>query len=181
MLLKRYPGSAICVVCAIWNHSYNLKNVENTRRGVLLLLKLQAKACNFAKSNTFPRVFLIFLKLYKWYQIAHSISCEGLINSCFWIIFLTTFKFVQRIISICLVAPIFWIWRIIWVTAITLLNICLNVYSRFDSITKISLLCNHCLCKYIWTIYKWTNSRKGLGTRQKNLCSNSTGYKPKQF
>ena len=38
------------------------------------LLKLQAKACNFTKSNTPPWVFFTFLKLYKWYQIVQSIS-----------------------------------------------------------------------------------------------------------
>ena len=38
--------------------------------GVLLLVKLKAKACNFTKINTPPWVFFMFLKLYKWYQIA---------------------------------------------------------------------------------------------------------------
>ena len=28
--------------CAIWHHLYNLNNVKNTHRGVLLLVKLQA-------------------------------------------------------------------------------------------------------------------------------------------
>ena len=32
------------VLCAIWYHSCNLKNVKNTHGGVLLLLKLQASA-----------------------------------------------------------------------------------------------------------------------------------------
>ena len=40
--------------CSIWNHSHNLKNVKNTHGGVLLLVKLQAEACNFTKSNTPP-------------------------------------------------------------------------------------------------------------------------------
>ena len=31
-------------------------------------------ACNFTKSNTPPRVFFTFLKLYKWYQIVQNIS-----------------------------------------------------------------------------------------------------------
>ena len=50
--------------CAIWYHSYNLKNVKNTHGGVLLLMK----------SNTPPRVFFTFLKLYKLYQIAQNIT-----------------------------------------------------------------------------------------------------------
>ena len=42
--------------------------------GVLLLVKLKAKACNFTKINTPPWVFFMFLKLYKWYQITQSIT-----------------------------------------------------------------------------------------------------------
>ena len=42
--------------CAIWYHLYNLKNVKNTHKGVLFLVKLQAK------SNTPPLVFFTF-----WY------------------------------------------------------------------------------------------------------------------
>ena len=50
------------------------KKRENTHKGVLLLVKLRAKACNFTKSNTPPWVFSTFFKLYKWYQIAQSIT-----------------------------------------------------------------------------------------------------------
>ena len=57
-------------LCAIWYQLYNLKTVKNTHGGVLLLLKLQAEATT---SNTVPWVFLTFLKLCKWYQIAPSI------------------------------------------------------------------------------------------------------------
>ena len=32
------------MLCAIWYHLYNLKNVKNTHGGVLLLTKLQALA-----------------------------------------------------------------------------------------------------------------------------------------
>ena len=57
--------------CAIWYHLYNLKNVKNTHGGVLILVKLQAEACNFTtKINTPPWVFFTFFKLYKCYQIA---------------------------------------------------------------------------------------------------------------
>ena len=52
----------------------NLKYVKSTHGGVLLLVKLQASACNFTKSNTPPWVFFTFLKLYKWYQIAQRIT-----------------------------------------------------------------------------------------------------------
>ena len=55
---------------AIWYHSYSLKNVKNTHGGVLTLVKLQAKACNFTKVNTPPWLFFTFFKLYEWYQIA---------------------------------------------------------------------------------------------------------------
>ena len=60
--------------CTIWYHLYNLKNVKNTHRGVLLSVKLQALACNFTKINTSPWVFFTFLKLYKWYQITQRIT-----------------------------------------------------------------------------------------------------------
>ena len=49
------------MLCMIWYHLYNLKNVKNTHGGVLLLAKLQAEACNFTKSNTPPWVFFTFL------------------------------------------------------------------------------------------------------------------------
>ena len=48
-------------LCAIWYHLYNLKDVKNSHGGVLLLAKLQAKACNFTKRNTAPWVFSCFL------------------------------------------------------------------------------------------------------------------------
>ena len=50
------------------------KKRKNTYEGVLLLIKLQALACNFTKSNTSPWVYFTFFKLYKWNQIAQSIS-----------------------------------------------------------------------------------------------------------
>ena len=37
--------------CAIWYHLYNFKNVKNTHGAVLILVKLQAKGCNFTKIN----------------------------------------------------------------------------------------------------------------------------------
>ena len=40
---------------------------------MLLLLKLQAWACNFTKSNTPPWAFFTFFKFNKWYQIAQSV------------------------------------------------------------------------------------------------------------
>ena len=46
------------VCCAISYHLYNLKNVKNTHGGVLILVKLQAEACNFTKINTPPWVKL---------------------------------------------------------------------------------------------------------------------------
>ena len=52
----------------------NWKTWKNTRGGVLFLVKLLASACNFPESNTPPWLFFTFLKLYKWYQIAQSIT-----------------------------------------------------------------------------------------------------------
>ena len=60
--------------CAIWYHLYNLKNVKNTFGLLLILVKLQASACNITKINTPPWMFFTFFKLYKWYQIAQHIT-----------------------------------------------------------------------------------------------------------
>ena len=68
--------------CAIWYHLHNLKNVKNTHGGVLILVKLQASACNFTKINTPPWVFLTFFKLYKWYQIAQRTTTMRVIFLC---------------------------------------------------------------------------------------------------
>ena len=48
---------------AICYHLHNLKHVKNTHGGVLLLVKLHAKAWNFTKDNTPPWVFFTFFKL----------------------------------------------------------------------------------------------------------------------
>ena len=71
--------------CAIWYHLYNFKNLKNTHRVVLLLVKLRLLACNFSKSNTFPWVFFTFFELHKWYQIAQCITylCEWSILQIF--------------------------------------------------------------------------------------------------
>ena len=57
------PKHAITItnvmLCAIWFHLYDLKNVKNTHGGVLLLVKLQAEAS--LKSNIPPWVFFTFL------------------------------------------------------------------------------------------------------------------------
>ena len=55
------------MLCAIWYYLYNLKNVQNTRGRVLILVKLQATASTFAKSNMPLWVFFTFFKLYKSY------------------------------------------------------------------------------------------------------------------
>ena len=70
-------GLIIRDACTIWYHLYNLKNVKNTHEGVILLIKLQALPCNFTTSITPPWVFFTFLKFFKWYQIAESVSFEN--------------------------------------------------------------------------------------------------------
>ena len=58
------------VRCAIWYHLYNLKNVENTHGGVLILILLHW-------------CFSRFFKLYKWYQTAQRITYVYLLRqSC---------------------------------------------------------------------------------------------------
>ena len=67
--------------CAIWYHLYSIKNLKNTHGGVLVLVKLQASACNFTKINTPTSVFFTFFKLHRWYQIAQSITLILIIQS----------------------------------------------------------------------------------------------------
>ena len=55
----------IVMRCAIWYHLYNLINVKNTHGGMLILVRLQASACNFTKINTPPWVFFAFFKIVK--------------------------------------------------------------------------------------------------------------------
>ena len=50
--------------CAIWYHLCNLKNVKNTYGGLLLLVEMQAWACNFAVQmvtiRTRHHIFILF-------------------------------------------------------------------------------------------------------------------------
>ena len=48
--------------------------MKNTHEGVLILVKLQAEACNFTKINNPSWVFFTFFTLYKCYQIAQRIT-----------------------------------------------------------------------------------------------------------
>ena len=48
------PVMIVVVLCAIWYHSYNLKNTKNTHGRVF-------------KSNTPPWMFFTFFKLCTWY------------------------------------------------------------------------------------------------------------------
>ena len=61
------------MLCTIWYHLHNLKNVKNTHGRVLLLVKLKAEAYNFTKSMIFSWVFFTFFKLYKWYWIVQIV------------------------------------------------------------------------------------------------------------
>ena len=84
--------------CAICYHLYNLKNVENTHGGGLLLLKVGAEASNFTKSNTPPWVFFTFLNLYKWYQIAQRITYNRIHHICNYLFYLLKFHLKQAIL-----------------------------------------------------------------------------------
>ena len=54
------------MLCAIWYHLYNIKNVKNTHGELILLVKLHVEACNFTKSITPPSVLFMFFKLHKY-------------------------------------------------------------------------------------------------------------------
>ena len=68
------------MLCAIWYYLCNLKNVKSTHGGMILLVQLQASACNFTKGVDPPRVFFTFFKLYKLYQIIPNYIKDLLIN-----------------------------------------------------------------------------------------------------
>ena len=57
--------------------------MQNTHGRVLILVKLQALACNFTKIDTLPWVFFTFFKLYKCYQIAQRITFNIFLTSIF--------------------------------------------------------------------------------------------------
>ena len=59
---------------AIRYHLYNLKTVKNNHGRVLLLVKLQALACNFTKRAVLHGCLLRFLNLHKLYHIAQRIT-----------------------------------------------------------------------------------------------------------
>ena len=45
-------GNIYVMLCTIWYHSFNFKNVKNTHEGDIFLVKLQASTCNFTKIIT---------------------------------------------------------------------------------------------------------------------------------
>ena len=67
---------------AIFHHMQYLKNVKNIH-----------EACNFNKSNTPPWMFFAFFKLYKWCQIAQSITCRRLTITKLWSLLLPTLQY----------------------------------------------------------------------------------------
>ena len=124
------------MLCAIFHHLHYVKNLKNNHGGVLLLVKLEAEACNFAKSNIPPWVFFKFFKLYKWYQIAQFIT-----SSLFWF-----YVFLDGVIPYFLLLP--WshptkylIFLLLWYNY--------NIYCRLMDtklyLTKLVLLCS-CSC-----------------------------------
>ena len=72
------------MLCAIWFHIFNLKNVKNTPKGVLHLVKFWAEAWNFTRSVTPPWVLSMLFKLLKWYKIAQSVSFDKKLHSNAW-------------------------------------------------------------------------------------------------
>ena len=67
------------VLCGIWYHLYNLKNVKGAHGGVLKPVTLLWVFFTGAH----PWVFFTFFKLYKWCQIAQSTSICSKYFSCY--------------------------------------------------------------------------------------------------
>ena len=66
------------VLCAIWYHLYNLKNVKNIQGGALILVQLQDQPATLLKLALLRGCFSRF-KLNKWYQIAQRITFLSLL------------------------------------------------------------------------------------------------------
>ena len=62
LILRIHMCCALCDLVPF----VQFKKREKHPWGVLILVKLQAAACNFNKINTPPWVFFTFFKLYKW-------------------------------------------------------------------------------------------------------------------
>ena len=52
--------SLYVILCTIWHHLYNLKNVTNTDGEVLLLVKVAGNSLQLTKNNTPSMVLLTF-------------------------------------------------------------------------------------------------------------------------
>ena len=75
------PSSFIRDALTIWYHLHKLKNLKNIPGGKLLLVKLQAEACNFTKNNTPPWVFFTFLKILQMVPNCAT-HCICLVKDC---------------------------------------------------------------------------------------------------
>ena len=65
--------------CAIWYHSYNLKNVKNTHGGALILVKLQAEACNSVAKYGLKSSCVLLNESFLWTEFFSEIparSCQ---------------------------------------------------------------------------------------------------------
>ena len=68
--MRRMGRGNLILVFFICKYLRCFENVKTTYGEKLLLVKLQASACNITKSNIPPWVFFTFL----WYQIARKIA-----------------------------------------------------------------------------------------------------------
>ena len=59
-IVTNQKSKTYVILCTIWYHFYNFKNVKNTHGGVLLLVKLHTEFWNFNKTTIFTRMFFIF-------------------------------------------------------------------------------------------------------------------------
>ena len=73
---KNSPFEPFVTLCVIWYHLYNLKSVETTYGGVLLLVKLQASA-SFFRSTCFFIAPLLGIHLCKYPLVLKSLIDSG--------------------------------------------------------------------------------------------------------
>lgn len=72
IFFRKFVNILNVLLCTIWYLSYKFKNVKKTCVRLLFLVKTLVS--NFTKNNTPPWALFRYFKIYKWYEIAQSIS-----------------------------------------------------------------------------------------------------------
>ena len=67
-------GATNCILLVGGFRATSKNALKSQNQQMFSTYVMRCVACNFTKSNTLPWVFFMFLKFYKWYQIAQRIT-----------------------------------------------------------------------------------------------------------